>query len=103
MTGAQTPREIMVTLIGIMMPLPQAQEITGMVEREKDYVSGVVDFNDQFRESKSSVKVNIRTGCILFRFGKFEPDFCMLKEPVSPGKLSFRAIQQIICNDQDLN
>ena len=91
----------MITLIGIMMPLRQTQEIAVMVEREKDYVSGVVDLNDQFRESKSYPKSQYR-GRLHFTqaFGKFEPDFWMLKEPVALGKISFKAVQGVIQQNQ---
>ena len=87
----------MTTIIAIMMPMPHAQEIAVMIEREKDYVSRVVDLNDQFRESKSYPKNRYKDRLHFIQvFGKFESDFCMLKEPVALRKLSFRAIQQII-------
>jgi hypothetical protein len=91
----------MITLIGIMMPLPQSQEITIMIERAKDYVSGIVDLNDQFRESKSYPKNRYKDRLHFIQvFGKFEPDFWMLKEPVALRKLSFRAVQQVIQRNQ---
>lgn len=87
----------MVTLIGIMIPLPDAQEITVMIEREQEYVSGVIDRNDQFRESKSYPKNRYKDRLHFIEvFGKFEPDFCMLKEP---RQFSFKEVQAFIVKE----
>jgi hypothetical protein len=91
----------MITLIGVMIPLPHAQELTVMIEREKEYVSGVINLQDQFRKFKSYPKNRYKDRIHFIQiFGKFEPDFQMLMEPVDLEKFSFWAVQKIIQQNQ---